>query len=318
MANFSCSACDDLRNTSTDFVVNGIGSSECTSLGNNTGLNPSSGHDDCTDLNNINDCLVGNMAEEVEAYDVCDWKTFMKKFIPNVWTTFKAIICAICGLWKNFEKVWCYIQHMSQNTGGVLHAYVDDDPSKPTLNGFRIASGVQARTGSNSAPMIISVIGSTARITGSLTFSGNMPSSYTGGASVAWTDFDSYNSDVTNTVGNSSYKGNAPTGGFFVYEYQVNPCDYGFKNLYNANLMQGEASRFVFRVSTYQKGDEYPYDYGWDANGNGQIYNPSDPNKVLIQVRLINVDTWGIARNTGKVTPNGITMAVPCTSSWEC
>lgn len=99
MANYSCSACEDLRATSPNFVVNGITETECTSLGNDTGLSPSSGHNDCTDLNNINDCLVGNMDEELEAYDVCDWKEFMHKFIPNVWTTIKSIICAICGIW---------------------------------------------------------------------------------------------------------------------------------------------------------------------------------------------------------------------------
>lgn len=105
MANYSCDACEELRQTSTNFVVNGITDTECASLANDTGLSPSSGNNDCTDLNNINDCLVGNMEEEVEAYDVCDWKEFMKKFIPNLWTTLKAIICAICGIW---EYIHCF------------------------------------------------------------------------------------------------------------------------------------------------------------------------------------------------------------------
>lgn len=104
MANtISCEACEEIRQNDPSFVVNGLGDTECASLQNNTGLNPSSGNDDCEDLNNLNDCLVGNMAAEVDAYDVCDWKTFMKKFIPNVWTTLKAIICAICGLWKKVD-----------------------------------------------------------------------------------------------------------------------------------------------------------------------------------------------------------------------
>ena len=97
MANMNCEACDSIRQNDPSFVINGLGDEECASLGNDTGLVPSSGNDDCEDLNNINDCLVGNMATEVDAYDVCDWKPFMKKFIPNVWTTFKAIICAICA-----------------------------------------------------------------------------------------------------------------------------------------------------------------------------------------------------------------------------
>lgn len=73
----------------------------CTSLKNNTGLVPSSGHDDCEDLNDLNDCLVGNMTREVDSYQSCDWKKFAKAFIPNLWTTLKAMICAICGLWTN-------------------------------------------------------------------------------------------------------------------------------------------------------------------------------------------------------------------------
>lgn len=101
MANISCSACEDLRQADANLVINGFSDTECASLKNNTGLSPSSGNDDCTDLNNLNDCLVGNMENEVDSYNNCDWKEFAKKFIPNVWTTLKGIICAICGLWTN-------------------------------------------------------------------------------------------------------------------------------------------------------------------------------------------------------------------------
>ena len=97
MANYDCSACDTLREEAPNLIVNGMTDTECTNLQNDTGLSGDS--DDCTDLNLLNDCLVGNMEEEVDAYDVCDWKEFIKRFIPNVWTTLKGIICAICGIW---------------------------------------------------------------------------------------------------------------------------------------------------------------------------------------------------------------------------
>lgn len=103
MANKNCSACDDLRQTAPNLVINGLGDTECASLQNNTGLSPSSGHDNCTDLKNLNDCLVGNMKEEVDSYGVCDWKDFMKKFIPNLWTTLKGVICAMCGIWSHIS-----------------------------------------------------------------------------------------------------------------------------------------------------------------------------------------------------------------------
>lgn len=112
MANKNCSACDDLRQDAPNFMLNGLGDTECTSLQNNTGLNPSSGNDDCTDLHNMNDCLVGNMDAEIDAYEVCDWKTYMHKFVPNVWTTLKGIICAICGLWKRVEKHDCQLSSL--------------------------------------------------------------------------------------------------------------------------------------------------------------------------------------------------------------
>ena len=38
-------------------------------------------------------------------YEVRDWKKFMKQFIPNLWTTLKAIICAICGLWEHISSI---------------------------------------------------------------------------------------------------------------------------------------------------------------------------------------------------------------------
>lgn len=106
MANINCEACDELRQEDPSLILNGFSDSECTSLKNDTGLVPSAGHNDCTDLNNMNDCMVGNMATEVSAYDVCDWKPFMQKFIPNLWTVLKAIICAICGIWTNIHNIW--------------------------------------------------------------------------------------------------------------------------------------------------------------------------------------------------------------------
>lgn len=109
MANHNCQACDDLKSSVPNLIVNGMGDAECASLQNDTGLNPSSGHNDCTDLNNLNDCLVGNMEQELEAYDVCEWKPFMKRFIPNLWTTLKGVVCAICGIWTNIHNLWAKI-----------------------------------------------------------------------------------------------------------------------------------------------------------------------------------------------------------------
>lgn len=106
MANYNCDACDQIRSTDPNLLVNGFTDTECTSLKNNTGLNPSSGHDDCDDLNNLNDCLVKSMDTEINSYNACSWKEFMKLFIGNLWTTLKAIICAVCGIWTNIKNIW--------------------------------------------------------------------------------------------------------------------------------------------------------------------------------------------------------------------
>ena len=105
MAKPKCDACEELREKAPNLIVNGLGETECTSLKNNTGLNPSSENNDCDDLNNLNDCLIGNMEAEIDAYDVCDWKEFMRKFIENAWTVFKGIICAVCGLWAQMSSI---------------------------------------------------------------------------------------------------------------------------------------------------------------------------------------------------------------------
>lgn len=109
MAQVNCEACNDLRENAPGLLVNGLDDEMCTSLTNDTGLNPTDERNDCDDLHDMNDCLVGNMAAEVDAYEVCDWKPFMKKFIPNLWTTLKGIICSICGAW---EQIHCLRKYM--------------------------------------------------------------------------------------------------------------------------------------------------------------------------------------------------------------
>lgn len=124
MADLNCAACEDIRQTSPEFIVNGLTDDICTSLSNDTGLNPNDDHNDCTDLHNLNDCLVGNMATEVDAYDVCDWKEFMKNFIPNLWTVLKAMICAICGIWTNIHALWNAISGFGDKINCVYNGLV--------------------------------------------------------------------------------------------------------------------------------------------------------------------------------------------------
>lgn len=110
--NKDCQSCENLREYAPEFVLNGVTDNVCASLANDTGFNPSSGHNDCEDLDDANDCLIGNMEDEVDAYDVCDWKEFMKKFIPNVWTVIKAMICSMCGQWSFIHCVHTALKNL--------------------------------------------------------------------------------------------------------------------------------------------------------------------------------------------------------------
>lgn len=105
MANINCESCAEIREIDSNLLVNGWSNTECTSFKNDTGLSPSSGHNDCEDLSLLNDCLIGNMQSEIDAYEVCDWKDYIKKLVPNLWTVFSAVGCAICGLWTHMHAL---------------------------------------------------------------------------------------------------------------------------------------------------------------------------------------------------------------------
>lgn len=129
MAELSCQSCEDIKQEVPSLVTNGLSSTMCASLKNDTGLKASSGNDDCEDLNNLNDCLVGNMETEIDKYDVCEWKPFTKKLIDNVWTTLKAMICAICGLWTNVHNLWTTLRSLCLKKEGnkiVLYSNLGD------------------------------------------------------------------------------------------------------------------------------------------------------------------------------------------------
>lgn len=107
MSQPDCGACNNLREYAPEFVQNGVSSNIAASLKNNTGLNPSLTvtHTNCDDLNDVNDCLIGRMGQEVETTDVCEWKPFMRKLIPNIYETVKAVIASTCGLWTRVDAL---------------------------------------------------------------------------------------------------------------------------------------------------------------------------------------------------------------------
>lgn len=107
MSNIDCQACSELRDYAPNFVQNGVTGEIALSLSKNTGLNPNLTvlHENCEDLTDVNDCLVGRMGQEVEAYESCDWKDYMKKLVPNLYELNKAMIAGDCGQWDRLAEL---------------------------------------------------------------------------------------------------------------------------------------------------------------------------------------------------------------------
>ena len=116
MSKIDCNSCQELRDNAPEFVQNGVTDRVCNSLKNDTGFNPSLSvtRTDCEDLDAANDCLIGELDDQIEAYDVCDWKKFMHKLLPNLYELLKAMICAICGIWTMIHKHTCQIAKLME------------------------------------------------------------------------------------------------------------------------------------------------------------------------------------------------------------
>lgn len=122
MAKYQCDACEALREKDPNLIINGFSDENCESFANGTGLNGDG--DNFEDLNDLNDCLVGSMEADVKIYESCDWKTFMRRFIPNIWTVLKSIICSIQYMKKteiHVERTTIPASTVASNTSKHLH-----------------------------------------------------------------------------------------------------------------------------------------------------------------------------------------------------
>lgn len=106
MADKYCEACATLQEDAPDFVQNGVTSTIDTRLRNDRGFSTKASVDtDCEALHLANDCLVGFMEDETEAYDVCNWKTWSSRFAGNVHKVIDATMSAVCGLWTKVHNL---------------------------------------------------------------------------------------------------------------------------------------------------------------------------------------------------------------------
>lgn len=132
MSKPSCDACSNLREYNANFIMNGVTDDIAASLASNTGLNPclTDLHTDCEDLNDVNDCLIGHMDDDVDNYEVCDWKSLAHNFFPNLYETLKAMIASICGLWTKTQSIEDNLCALI--TGEWHYVYGDETPYNTT------------------------------------------------------------------------------------------------------------------------------------------------------------------------------------------
>lgn len=104
-----CKTCEDLQQHSPDFVANGVTDEMCSNLESNTGL-MNNGRENCTDLHNANDCLIGGIAEKATSYNPCDPNKMIEDLAKNTMHVIDMLICSDCGQWNEIKKIWDEIQ----------------------------------------------------------------------------------------------------------------------------------------------------------------------------------------------------------------
>lgn len=104
-----CKTCEDLQQHSPDFVANGVTDEMCSNLESNTGL-MNNGRENCTDLHNANDCLIGGISEKATSYNPCDPNKMIEDLAKNTMHVIDMLICSDCGQWNEIKKIWDEIQ----------------------------------------------------------------------------------------------------------------------------------------------------------------------------------------------------------------
>ena len=320
MAELNCSACESLRQEAPNLIVNGFTDSMCTSLKNDTGLVSSSGHNDCTDLNNMNDCFVGNMATEVDSYDVCDWKSFMKKFIPNVWTTLKGIICAICGIWTNIHNLWtlanridCIVDYM-MNGASFSFGEMSTDTTSYIVAGKGVSFANVSASGTSSDISVTYIAGGLARIGGSLLL---YTANFTDAQSVYNFDTDATTPRKTSSrMGNEvfySENANPPGGSELLYEVRIKKSEFPqIKRFFRGIGLNEDGGGYHTYFTVFTEGDYASGQHGHVDRTNGDPANESSSRGhlvpsgwIYIQCRLSWIELIHASEDGSQFTPAG-------------
>lgn len=303
MANIQCDACENLRENAPNLIVNGFTDTECANLKVGKGLGGSG--DNCEDVSDMNDCFVGMMDNEVDAYDNCDWKKFMHNFIPNVWSVLKAIICWLCGL-------DCRVNTLYE---GIKLKISEDDSGQSYIVAGKGVSFLQEGTEQRDSQVTFEYIGGAlVQVIGTLTFHKE--------------DFNDvrecYNFDDgsvmhkrKNRQGNSLWDKTSGDvrvmegGGELLYEIRISRKQYPqIKRIYSGIAAPSGGGAYQVNLTVFGEGD---WAYGQHGNcdsdtgvGSG---GHSNGHKVpegwlYVQARMVNI-SYLSANGTGKYSPKG-------------
>lgn len=307
MANIQCDSCEELRQNAPNFMVNGFGNEECKHLKKNEGLGGN--NDNCTDVHDMDDCLVGMMDREVDAYEPCDWKEFMHNFIPNVWATLKAIICWLCGL-------QCKVNVLMN---GISLKISEDDSGESYIVAGKGVSFLGTGTGARESQVSFTYIGGAlCEVTGSLLFHED--------------DFteaqECYNfDDGSDMHKRSARKGNSiwnktsgdvsvmEGGGELLYEIRISLKQYPeIKKIFGGIAAPSGGGAYQVNLAVFNAG-EYAYGQHGNCNENGVGENGHDnghlvkDNYIYVQARMVNISYLYPRTSThtsgGRYSPKG-------------
>ena len=265
MSNQSCSACNDLREYAPEFVVNGTTENVGEHLKYDEGLSGANNHTDCEDLMDVNDCLIGNMIDELEGYEVCDWKDYMATMLGNLYETLKAMIYSQCGQWCAINSLFSgQTFSVGEATEGNAYAVAGKGVS------FLIPHADSSHTGDLT---IIHVAGGLGKVDGSYVF-------YNSNFTDAGTCFNfdngstqrSSQSRLGNSVwGNTATSGGFPGGGELICEFRLKKSAFPqIKQFFPGFGMETGGGHYDVSVYPFDSGRWAWGQHGWCNYSDGQ------------------------------------------------
>ena len=272
----SCSSCDELRQTSPEFVLKGLTDEMLENLADGNGLVKNDGRDTCEDLHDMNDCLIGNMASEVDSYNVCDWKTFAKRFVPNVWTVLKGMLAWLC-------RLDCAVNYLYTGQRFNIKETAQTDSAYIVLGkGCSLYNNDSAE---HTTDILLNYIaGGLLRLSGSIYFYSGTGTFQDAKAVPNFDNGETMNTSQTRQK-NSHWGvlGRPAVGGELIYEIRLKKSEYPqIKNIYGGRGGEANSGAYsvhfqVFDGDNPPSGQDYRYAYGqhgW-CHDDGTAYSSS-------------------------------------------